>query len=188
MSAQVENLSRIQTHSARLRVLFQVVFWSLPLLSLGYWLSLNHLPAGFTRELPVVWQAPLSTSTLWLAFWVNALPLAVLLFGIRTLQQLCELYEKAIFFAPENAICYRRLGWSLMAWVLANAVFVALISVVLSYHNPAGERQLVLEFGWHDFALLAVGAVIIVVARVMEEAARLDQEAGRLHDELAHTV
>ncbi len=175
------NSEQIRAMSGRFRQLFLLCFWLLPIASLAYWMSLNHLPQGFTNELPVQWSHPLSFTTLLASFVVSCLPLSAVLVALHTLAKLCRLYEQGVFFVSSNASCYRTLGWCLILGVLANGIFVILLSVVLSLNNPQGERFLVMEFGVHDVVLLVIGCVVIMVSGVM-------QEAARMNEELSHTV
>ncbi len=66
-------------------------------------------------------------------------------------------------------------------WVVANFVFVVLISLVLSFNKLPGERVMVAQLGVSDIGTLIIGAVIVLVSWVMKEASRLE-------DEQAHTV
>ncbi|MCH9675121.1 MAG: DUF2975 domain-containing protein [Gammaproteobacteria bacterium] len=84
-------------------------------------------------------------------------------------------------FSAENVKYIRRLGYVLIAWVVANTIFTALISLVITFANAEGERVLVAEFGIVDLFALIVGGIILVIAWVMNEGRKLE-------DEQAHTV
>ncbi len=101
--------------------------------------------------------------------------------GAISLRELFKLYERAIVFSERNVNCFRRLGYTLISWVFANLIFVVLISVVLTFNNLPGERVVVAQFGSSDVVTLIIGAIVLLVSWVMEEASRLENEQ-------AHTV
>ncbi len=147
-----------------------------------YWASFNHLPDGFI-ELPVAVAAnqTLSYSSLALAFCVSLIPVSVAMFGMVTLTKLFKLYENAIVFAAENVKYVRRLGYILIYWVIASAIFTTLISIVISFANPPGQRMMVAEFQISDLSTLLIGAIVILISWIMEEGRKLEEET-------AHTI
>ncbi len=181
METDSENINRIQRVSGTFRLLFTVLIFCIPIITLLYWLFFNVLPVGFTTDLPVVVNQTLPLKTLVLAFLISLIPAFVAIYGMINLQKLFTLYEKAIVFSGQNVKCFRHLGYALIYWVLANLVFTILISIVLTVNNSPGERMIVAQFGISDIGTLIIGAVIILVSWVMDEAAKLE-------DEQAHTV
>lgn len=175
------NRIRIRSVSAKFRVLFGALIFIKPMSDLLYWLSFNHLPAGFNNELPVTVTEPLSTSTLIFAFLISLIPTSIIIYGLINLKNLFALYEKGVVFTQKNVQCFRHIGLALIALIFANLVHGALLSVVLTINNPVGERILSLTFGSEDFSVLIMGAMIILVSWVMNEAASLEHEQ-------AHTV
>jgi len=176
-----ENINRIQRVSGNFRLLFTVLIFCTPVITLLFWLFFNYLPVGFKTELPVAVNQALPLKTLLLAFLVSLIPASVAIYGIINLKELFKLYEKAIVFSKKNVKCFRSLGYTLIYWVVANFIFVVLISIVLTFNNSLGERVMVAKFGISDIGTLIIGAVVILVSWVMNEASKLE-------DEQAHTV
>lgn len=176
-----KNLNRIQRVSGNFRLLFTVLIFCIPVFTLLYWLFFNYLPVGFKTELPVAVSQTLPFKTLLLAFLVSLIPTSVAIYGIINLKELFKLYEEAVVFSKKNVKYFRSLGYILIYWVIANFVFVVLISVVLTFNNTLGKRMMVAQFGISDIGTLIIGAVIILVSWVMNEASKLE-------DEQVHTV
>jgi len=176
-----ENIIRIQRVSRKFRLLFTFLMYCIPIVTLLYWLLFNYLPIGLTTELPVVVNQALPLQTLILAFIVSLIPASVAIYGAINLKELFKLYEKAIVFSEQNVKCFRRLGYTLIFWVVANLIFVMLISTVLTFNNLPGERMMVAQFRISDFGTLIIGAVVVLVSWVMNEASKLE-------DEQAYTV
>ncbi len=181
MKSKNENINRIQRVSGIFRFLFAALIFFIPIVTLMYWLLFNYLPTGFTTELPVAVNQTLSLNTLLIALLVSIIPMSVAIYGVINLKVLFKLYEEAIVFSEKNVNCIRRLGYTLIFWVVANFVFVVLISIVLSFNKLPGERIIVAQLGVSDIGTLIIGAVIVLISWVMKEASRLE-------DEQAHTV
>ena len=171
-----ENINRIQRVSRHFRLLFTVLIFCTPVITLMYWLFFNNLPIGFKADLPVAINQALPLKTLLLAFLVSLIPASVAVYGLIKLQELFRLYEKAIVFSKKNVECFRKLGYTLIYWVIANFIFVTLISLTLTFNNASGERVMVARFGVSDISTLIIGAVVILVSWVMSEASKLEQE------------
>jgi hypothetical protein len=146
-----------------------------------YWLFFNQLPDGFKGDLPVVINHTLPLLTLALAFLASMIPTSVALYGLLTLKELFKLYENAIVFSAQNVNCFRRLGHTLIFWVSAKLILTPLLSLILTMNNPAGKRTLVAGIAASDIATLIIGAIVIVISWVMNEACKLN-------DEQAYTV
>lgn len=176
-----ENLAKIQTTSRKLRLLFSMMIYGVPIISLLYWLLFNHLPNGLISSLPAINNSALPMMSIALAILVSIIPVSVVTFGLITLKKLFSLYENAVVFSIENVICFRRLGYTLISLVFANAIFITLISLVISFNNPVGKRVIVAEFGVSDIAAILIGLVVVIISWVMKEASKMEYEQ-------AHTV
>ena len=176
-----ENLTRIQNVSGKFNALFSFLIICTPLSIFLFWLFFNSIPTSFKGELPVNTNDALPLLSLSLAFLVCMIPGSVTVYALLTLKALFKLYENAVVFSTANVKCFRRLGYALIIWVLAKMVSTSLLSIVLSFNNPPGERQLVVQFGSTDIATLVIGAIVLVISWVMNEACKLN-------DEQAYTV
>lgn len=168
-----ENLDRIKRISTKFRLLFNVLIVCIPILSLTFWLYFNSLPKGFDAGLPVAVSQVLSLTTIMLAFLITLLPISVVIYGLFTLKELFALYEHGIIFSNENVRCFRRLGYTLVVWFFAKLLFIPLISVVLTYNNPSGERMIAVGIGSYDLTTLITGAIVVTISWVMSEASKL---------------
>ncbi len=176
------NLNRIRSVSAKFKLLFLALIFIQPLMDFIFWMSFNYLPEGFTTDqLPVPITSPLSLGTLWMAFLVSLVPTSVIIYGLLNLKTLFSLYEQGIVFTQGNVQCFHRLGLSLMALVIAGFIHTPLLSMVLSFNNPEGQRMLTLQFGTQNLSLFIMGAMLVLVSWVMSEAVKLEHEQ-------AHTV
>lgn len=70
----------------------------------------------------------------------------------------------------------RNFAWCMLASALVAPVSRAAIGVALTWGNPPGQRQLVLNLSWNDYVGILCGAVLLAIALVMNEAVRLAEE------------
>lgn len=176
-----DGLDHIRRTSRRFRLLFQFLIVVIPGVNVLFWALFNHLPAGFLQGLPVSPAMPLPLPVLAAGFVASLLPLGVIIFGLVTMRRLFGLYEAGEIFSGENVRCFRHMGYTFIAWVLANTVYTPLLSVIITAVNPPGQKSLVLQFGSPQMSALIAGGIVLLIAWVMEEGRKLE-------DEQAHTV
>ncbi len=172
----MNNIENIQQISSKYILLLNALILAVPAGTLLYWLFFNSLSDGFLAELPVLPNEGLSSLQIILAVLVSFIPMSVGLYTLITLRILFTLYESGVIFSVENVTCFRRLGYALIAWVIANMLFTPLISLVLSFANAPGNRNLVMNFGIEDISTLIIGGVVLIVAWVMNEGHKLQDE------------
>lgn len=101
----------------------------------------------------------------------SALPLVVLsLAALWQLWRLFDEYARGRALGRQALAHLRRFAWLWLVVVLAQPMLRAAWSVLLTLHNPPGQRMLVLQFQSADYLHLLVGAVLLAVAHVMHDA------------------
>lgn len=170
-AVQIARLSR------RMAWICRALLWLvLPALALYVVILPEQLPhhgwvasAGFTaRPLP-----PAVALAVWGALGVIALPA---LWGLWSLRRLFEGYAAGAIFTVAAARRLRHCGVALVVAGLETPFGSALLSVSLSFDLPKGSRMLVLSWSGNDVVLLVVGALLLIVGRVMGEAARIAED------------
>ena len=96
--------------------------------------------------------------------------------GIYMLIKLFHLYENLEIFSNRNVVCLRNLGRILILWVIAQLIYVPLISIVVTFQNPPGERSIAVSLGSADLTALIVGVTLLIISWVMDEGRRLEEE------------
>ncbi|MBG0776587.1 MAG: DUF2975 domain-containing protein [Desulfovibrionaceae bacterium] len=172
-----DNLERIRNASRRLNRVFLTTFWAAPALVALFWICMDLLPpAELARMLPTGVRLPLPVSARIMGFVVSMIPVGVTMYGLRTLAALFALYARGEIFGAGCVHRYRLLARTLLWWFAASLVSGSLMSLALTLHNPPGRRMISLGVGSPDLTALLVGAVLWVLARVMEEARALQEE------------
>ncbi|CZF83917.1 MULTISPECIES: DUF2975 domain-containing protein [Grimontia] len=177
-------MQKIQTYSRNIRRAIQLLMCLLPLGAIYYWMTAQTDLDFISRfgivtdmhDISAYTSAPLTLETRIFAAIASALPIGVLLYGMALLVKLFRRYESADIFSVDTANCYRMLGFTFFYWVLANLAFGGLISVILSFNNPPGERVLSLSLGSVDIVTVLCGFMILTVGWVMREAQIIAEE------------
>ncbi|MBX7200921.1 MAG: DUF2975 domain-containing protein [Rhodospirillaceae bacterium] len=98
------------------------------------------------------------------------------LYGLWELKRLFEGYLAGDVFTVGAARRLHRCGFAVLISAAKTAVGGVLLSLAVSIDLPAGHRVLTVGLSSDDVGLLLIGGILLVIARVMEEAARLAEE------------
>ncbi|MDP3478344.1 MAG: DUF2975 domain-containing protein [Desulfoprunum sp.] len=171
------NEQRIQKMSRRLRRLFQVCTYTLPLVPVVYWLGYNHLPQMmhnnvFSSGAPS-WL-PLNSRLIALFGGVPAIVILVL--ALIGLKRLFSLYERGIYFQAENVVLFRLLGKLAFCSVVADVFNKTVLEVARTINNPPGERILSIGLSSDHLKLLVVAVIIMIIGMVIDEGRKIQDE------------
>lgn len=168
---------RIQRASRRLRKVLLIIIFLIPVTNAMVWLFINELPQmAQNRILPYFVSLPLPCGARWMGFAVTLLPTAISMFCTYFLMQLFGLYEQGHIFRAANVRCFKNLARVLLAWFFIGIVHHALLSIVLTLHHPPGQRIFSIELSSADLTTLLTGAILAVIAWVMEEGRKLQED------------
>jgi hypothetical protein len=177
----MENLQRISNLSRKLRLTCTGLIFALPVLCALFWIFFNQLyPTLALLSLPVPVDHDLPGWSRSGGFLADLIPLGVIIYGLRRLRDLFSLYEGGLIFTADNVQCYRSLGRTLFVWVACNVLNHTLLGFVLTIDNPPGHRLLVLGLNSGDFTGMFVGAVVLTVSWIMDEARKIQEEQAMI--------
>lgn len=123
---------------------------------------------GVTGDLPVVTRLG--------GFLVSMIPAGVLIYGLARLRQMFRLYGRGSIFTADAARCLRQFSVTVMLQAILSPLATAAHSVIVTRHNPPGEKMLTLSLGNQEFTALLLGGLLLVIAWVMGEGAKLAAE------------
>jgi len=173
----MQNKERIQNASRRLRRILLTIVCILPVLDALVWLFMNKFPEMMWRKmLPYFVTMPLPVSARLMGFVVTMLPTGIAMIGGYHLMRLFRLYEQGQIFRDSNVRCFRNLSRVLIWWFVVGIVQKSLLSIALTLHNPPGQRMITVELGSPDLTALLLGAILAVIAWVMEEGRKLQED------------
>lgn len=173
----MENPKHIVVASRRLRRICTGLIIVSPLICALFWAFFNRIRGSTSMiPLPVPVTGDLPSLTRFFAFLTELLPMTALIYGLRKLRDLFKCYENGLIFTGKNVACFRSLGRTLIAWVVCDVVKNSLLSIVLTLHNPPGQRLITFGFYSADFTAAFVGIVILIIAWVMDEGRKIQED------------
>lgn len=110
------------------------------------------------------------------AMGVVSASVALGLFALLQVWHLFGAYGRGVVFGPEASLRMRRLAWALVATAIVRPMTQTLLVILLTFHNPPGQRQLVISLSWEDYLSLLFGGLLFAMSWAMAEARRIEQE------------
>lgn len=169
----MSNRNKIHRVSGILRVVVTVFFVVLPVGLALYWV---FMPSAAEHIVGGTLGGKLSFIEKSLGYFSSMIPTAVFMFALWQLRRLFGLYMAGSIFTPDNVECYRRLGLAAVLWVPANILSGSLGSVLLTYSQGEGNRQLSVGISSAELESLFIGLVVLLISWVMDEGRKMEEE------------
>lgn len=177
--AAMDNLAKIKKFSKFFQTFISFLLVVIPLYYAFYWSFINYLPATpitvnmepaslIPHKLPAILQIT--------GFLMSLLPLSALIYGLFNIRKLFSFYREGMIFSLAHVDIFKNTAKALMLWVVLSIMYESVKSVLFSVGNPPGARMLHIGFSSPEITVLLVGAIIFVIARVMDEGRRLAEE------------
>jgi len=175
---QIRSLSKILKISA-----FALAI-ALPVLEAFYWISSGYPflePLFQAQPLPqfstlTLGWGDLTTMQRFLGFFSNLLGLFFSMASLFYLGRVFASMEKLKLFEKENARLVGQAGKALLWGVLLHPLFVACLSLSLTYRNPVGHRVISVAMGTQELEMLALGLTLLLISWILREAALMHEE------------
>lgn len=186
-------MDRIQKFAKIFRIIFLISFIITPLFTGVIWLSGGEVnfegePAELVFELYAydldidpdqLPPFPLPMGTRLLGLSANMLTTGTAMLALWWLFQLFGRFAQGEIFTESTVRYIRYLGWTMIAGIIALPFEEALTTLILTIHNPPGDRVIAIGFESADFEELIVAGIIILVSWIMDEGRKL-READEL--------
>jgi hypothetical protein len=117
-----------------------------------------------------------SKSVLLFTAAVAAVPLILFLFCLYSVWKLFSLTRKGDVFSAESTATLTTLGRYAMGCAVASLVTRALVSMLVTSANPAGQKMLAISISSADIAGVLIGMLVFLFAGIAREATALAQE------------
>lgn len=179
--------TRIQRFAKFFRAIFVIFLILTPLLIGGVWLAggeitvddgdsttvLEMVIDDIVIEEAIAPSFPLPWKTRLLGLAVSMIPTGIGMLSLWWLVRLFSCFTVGQIFTESTVKYIRRLGWTMVAGFVATPIHEALLTMVLTMHNPPGERMMTISLESADFEELLTAGVIILVSWIMEEGRKL---------------
>ena len=121
-------------------------------------------------------DAPLSAATLRMLLLIALPGMLLALFAMLHVWRLFGAYGRGQVFGPIAVRHIRFIAWTVIASSLWHMLSRTLGILLLTWHNPPGQRQLNLGVSWEDYLGILFGGLLLAMAWAMTEAARIEQD------------
>lgn len=178
-------MRKIKRVSMFFRFFFQFLLIALPLLLVMSWLyapqelvwlwgvvKMNAVPSPYLSRI----LHPLSSAERIYGILVSSLPLSVYLFVLYALIKLFRLYEQGEIFSLNNVRYIRQVGYALLVSQALQPFYQFIMGVVLTMHNPKGQRVAIITLDQTNVGILLTGFMVILISWMMAEGCRLREE------------
>lgn len=171
--------SRIQITSDRLATLCTLLLGILPVSCVLYW-TLSS-PASLSGQW--TWDPHAVVRLDWTgrfaALVVTGFMLIPFSLCLARLRRLLRLYAAGTIFGPDNVAAMSGFGKWLVWTGVTSFFYRTLIALVLTLPNPPGQRLLVVGTDSGQIVAMLLGGVMLVIARVMDEAREMAEEQAQ---------
>jgi Protein of unknown function (DUF2975) len=168
--ARLQRLARI----ARALVLAGGALFALN--ALGTWLFADYAAHIIASQVEVHILAPLTPRTRVMVGLWDIPSLAVILMALLRLWQLFGEYLQSRVFSARALASLRSFARWMLAAAFLSPVYRAGLSVIVSWQNGPGRRELTINLTSDDYLLLLLGVVLLAISSVMAEAARIAED------------
>lgn len=158
------------THAIGLAILVLFVVY------LALWIDPAVAIRGLAPSLPGIDQAGLPSWAGAAGFCLGLLPLLVLLYGLWQIRSFFQLYRANDVFPAAAGRYLRNFGITLLVLVPVGIITQTTASVLFSLHQPEGSRQLAISVSSSEIFVLVIGALVMMIGRILTEAHRLAEE------------
>jgi len=146
------------------------------------WVNLDmfspSIMAQLGLEAPSDGFPPMTRALAWLC---TMLPGGLMMWGLSQLRLMLSEVSAGHYFSLPAVSHFRRFSWAMLLYACALPVQSTLLSLVLTMHNPPGQKMLVIRLGTTELNALLIAVLFVIIAHIFEEGRKLaDENAGFL--------
>lgn len=165
----------------RLLYYFSVLsLWLLPCLLVVVWFYADQIAAknGFVPATAI--SFPLAVSTKCFMILLTALVSAPTYWGLFALRRFLKACCAEDYLSVQNSRYLKRFAFGLIGTALLSPISGAVLSVLLTMHNPPGKKMLAIGISSNQIMLAAVGGLLFVLANLLKRASLIADENAQI--------
>lgn len=154
--------------------------WLLPCLLVVVWFYADQIAAknGFIPATAI--SFPLAVSTKWFMILLTALVSAPTYWGLFALRRFLKACCAEDYLSVQNSRYLKRFAFGLIGTALLSPISGAVLSVLLTMHNPPGKKMLAIGISSNQIILAAVGGLLFVLANLLKRASLIADENAQI--------
>ncbi|WP_404406294.1 DUF2975 domain-containing protein [Pelagibacterium halotolerans] len=164
-----------RTSISALRLMALLTILALPVGMAYFWFALDGAELKGILHMPAT-ADPVGTFERGAGFALSMIPGGVLIFGLVRLRACLAAFLSGAIFSSTASAGLRDFAIGIGASALARPFVSALLSVVLSWSAPPGQRMIVFSISSDTILFVLFAGTIAAAAWVMQQAARIAEE------------
>ena len=171
-------MNKIQRVSLFFRVLFQVLFMAIPIVSVIAWMNAPNelvfmggvfradmIPRAYSHDI----LHTLTAMEKFFGFILSLIPNGIEMFIAYSFICLFKLFEHGEIFAINNVKYIRNIGYALLLDQLLNPIYEGFMGIILTMNNPHGHRFAKITLDQTNLGIILTGIFIILISWIMAE-------------------
>lgn len=152
----------------------------LPTLLVAVWFYADHIAATNGFVPPTAISFPLAVSTKCFMVLLTAMVVAPSYWGLFALRRFLKACCAEDYLSPQNSRFLKRFAFGLIGTALLSPISGAVLSVLLTMHNPPGKKMLAIGISSNQITLAAVGGLLFVLANLLKRASLIADENAQI--------
>jgi hypothetical protein len=172
------NAQRIKNLSRLMVSICSIVMVCVPASLIWYWANFGDYAPSLQAQRPEILLSMdyISGSQLLMAGLISLTASTLIVYALWQLRRLFLLFMQGVVFSSETTRALNLFGLALLGSVMLKPITTALLSVVLTWGNPLGQRSVTIALGSNELVLLLFAVTFLVITWVFREGQRLSQE------------
>jgi len=168
--------TKIKKLSTAMSAFCSLIMIALPLWVIGFWYNFQYFAPELSRPNVLIDMQYIQPQQIVLAACIHLMTLSVLLYGIWRLRLLFKWFSLGEYFTTRTTNHLHSFTLALLISGLLKPIISAVLSVVLTWGNPPGQKALLLEFSSSEISMILIVGVLLSVTWVMREGQQLADE------------
>lgn len=153
---------------AILFLLINVLLWAVPEWAEYVARSLSAL----SPSTPVVLTAGAKLA----AGGLSTLHLAVLTYALFAIAGIFRMFAAGDWLSPEISARLHRFGLALLLFGASTPLVRTLLTLIITFQNPPGQRMLAVGLSGNDFVIALIGVLMVMLGYALKEAAAIAED------------
>ena len=172
----MQNISKVKKLSVIMQFFCTALMLLLPLLIIWIWVDFKNYAHTLSRPNVLIDLQYIHTNQIIIAATLQLMSLAVLVYGLWHLRSLFKLFHNAVFFTREAINHLNKFTLALFISALLKPIVKMLLSVLLTWGNPPGQKALLVELGSSEISMIFISGILLTITWIMREGQQLEHE------------
>ncbi|MCC3859876.1 hypothetical protein [Pseudemcibacter aquimaris] len=174
------NIEKVKHISSRMEKFCFVLMLIIPAVLVWSWFNYDAARGlGLFQRIPHPLEAP--TTMAMILGGILSVGLGAFVIGaVYHLKQFFKFSSDGDLFSSSGAESFHKATKYMVFYTVMSIPYESILGVIMTWSNPAGERELMITFMPYDLALIFTSLVLFAVSRVLKESVRVAEENAQI--------